>query len=413
MNKLVNNKLTRFLLSVVVAFGLWWYVISAVSPGFTDNVYNIPVVLDGEAALNEQGLMITAISHDRVSMKVSGNRSNVVKINAENTVARVDVSKIREPGSQIPMTFTPSFPGDIGSANLTVETMMPSEITLSIARRITKEIPVEVRWIGSAAEGFITDRENRTLDNSTVVISGPEEVADKIEKASIEVDLTGRTESVSENFVYTLCDEGGVPVDAQSITTNIEAIRLDVTIQQVRQINLTYNLVEGGGAREGDVTVEMNLQTLRVAGSEAALDAMGESLVVGTINLGEIARSGSVSLPITLPAGVRNLTGETEVIAEVTISGLSTKELTLTDIRPVNVPENMEAEIITKSLNVTLRGASSVITHANERCVSVSVDLSNAELGTSTYKANFSFSEGYEMLGVLHSEPISVSLKEK
>lgn len=409
----MKSKLSRVLFSLILAFGLWWYVISVVSPGFTDTVYNIPVVLDGESALNDKGFMITGMSVNKVALKISGNRSNVVKINADNTTVRVDVSKVNEVGTQIPMSFTPSFARDFNTAAVNVELSQPSVIYLNVSKFLAKEVPVEVRWIGSAGDGFITDRENRVLDHGVVSVSGPEEVVDSITKAVIDVDLTGRTESISENFTYTLCDENDAPVDAQLVTTDVESIRLDVKIQIVREINLICNVVEGGGARQSDVTVALNRTTLRVAGSESALDSLGDTFVVGTINLADITHSGTVNLPINLPGGIRNLTGENEVTAEVTISGLSTKELTLTNIRAVNAPAGTTADIITKSMVVTVRGTISDVSRVIAQSIRVVVDLTDAQVGTDTYKPTFEFVEGFESLGVLHSESVSVSVKEK
>lgn len=407
------NKIGRLILSVAIAFGLWWYVISAVSPGFTENVANIPVVLDGESVLTERGLMITGVSAEKVGLRLYGNRSDLVRINAGNTAAKVDLSQIREPGTQIPLSFTPAFPGELNAAAITVEARSPALIYVSVANRITKEVPVEVRWLGSAAEGFITDRENRVLDFPTVMISGPEGVINEITKASIEVNLAGRTESVSENFLYTLCDEGGTPVDSALVTTNAEQIHLDVKIQKVRDIALTYNLIEGAGARQGDAEITMSLDTLRISGSETALAAIGDSLSLGNVNLAELPKSGSVTLPIVLPEGINNLTGASEVTVDVRFKGLATKELILDNITAVNVPEGTEAEIITTSMTVVVRGPADIVSKVAERDVSVTVDLSGAELGTSTYKPSFTFRSGFEAVGVLQTNPVSVALTEQ
>ena len=58
----MKNKVLAILLSVVVAFGLWMYVITSVSPGSEETYYNIPVVMDGETLLAERNLMITGTS---------------------------------------------------------------------------------------------------------------------------------------------------------------------------------------------------------------------------------------------------------------------------------------------------------------------------------------------------------------
>ena len=43
----MKSKFWSLLLSVLVAIGLWLYVITTVSPGYTATVDNIPVVFEG------------------------------------------------------------------------------------------------------------------------------------------------------------------------------------------------------------------------------------------------------------------------------------------------------------------------------------------------------------------------------
>ena len=41
----MNNKFLTALLSIAIAIGLWFYVVTVVKPESTDTYYNIPVVL--------------------------------------------------------------------------------------------------------------------------------------------------------------------------------------------------------------------------------------------------------------------------------------------------------------------------------------------------------------------------------
>ena len=75
-----KSKLTSVLLSVVVAFGLWMYVINYVSPESEETYYNIPVVMDGAALLAERNLMITGTSGNSATLVLSGNRSDLYKV---------------------------------------------------------------------------------------------------------------------------------------------------------------------------------------------------------------------------------------------------------------------------------------------------------------------------------------------
>ena len=358
----MKRKIGSVLLSLACAFGLWLYVITTVSPGSTDTYYNIPIVWEGESVLNENGLMVTAVSSNTVNLRLSGNRSDLSKVNSANITIKADLSKIREPGTQIPISYTlPTFPGDVASNAFVIESKEPDTIYVTVVKRISKTVPVEVTWVGTTAEGFMIDRENKTLDYPEVTVTGPESVVNTIDRATITVDLDGRRESISESYTYTLCDENGDPVDARLITTDVEEVRLDVSIRRVKDLRLTYNLIPGGGADADNTTVQLSAETIRVSGSEAALENLGDILSIGTINLADITKNTSLTFGVSLPEGITNLTGVTEVTADISFHGLSIKELTVTDIQSVNIPEGLTAELITEKLTVTLRGPTNLI----------------------------------------------------
>ena len=227
-----NNKVASILLSVVIAFALWLYVVSNVSQEADYTIYNVPVVMEGETVLNERNMMITNVSADDVDLTLSGNRSDLAKVNSNNIILKVDLTKIYEPGEKIALSYNPIYPSDVATNALTIENRNPANIYVTVEARRSKEVPVEVQWNGSTPDGFMTDRENRVLDYSSITVVGPASVADVIEKAVVAVDLAEQRESISQDYRYTLCDKDGNPVDAELITTNVEAVHLEVKIQQ-------------------------------------------------------------------------------------------------------------------------------------------------------------------------------------
>lgn len=407
-----RTKLYSLLLSIFVAFGLWLYVVTNVSQGDDKTFYNIPVVMEGESVLNERNLMITSVSTKSVSMHLSGIRSNLNKINSGNITVKVDLSSIREPGENIALSYTPSYPGDVPSNAFVVESQNPSRIYVNVDYRRTKEIPVEIKWTGTRSESCLYDTENAMLDNSTVTIVGPAAVADQISRAVIEVDLTNRTESMSESFRYTLCDEEGNPVNAEQITTSVEEVRVDLQIQRIKVVTLTADLIYGGGATEQNTTVEIEPKTIRVSGSEAVLADVGDIYSVGTINLAELEKvSNTLTYTVTMPEGVTNQTGVSEVTVTVTFTGLKTKDFIIDNIQPINVPQGLDAEIINANLMVKVRGPASQIDKLTEEDITAVVDFSNAEIGTATYKASITFADGFANVGAMKTYSVSATVQ--
>lgn len=410
----MKNKLSSILLAVVIAFGLWMYVITSVSPGSEETIYDIPVVLTGEAALKERGLMVMGVSNTSVTMTLSGNRSDLIKVNRGNITLKADLSTITEAGENIPLTYTHAFPGDVPSDAFVVENKSPDVIYVTVEDRVIKKVPVEVVWTGSVPDGFMCDRENKVLDYTSVSVDGPASVADRITKAVIEVDLSEQRESIDQSYRYTLCDEEGNGVDAEMITTNVAEVNLQVRIQQVKELKLDLDITYGGGATPDNTVIKILPETIRVSGGEAVLEKLGDEWILGKLNLAELSRSqDDLTYQITLPEGVNNETGTTEATVSVQFTGLSTREFTIENISAINVPEGMEVDLITQELTVVLRGPSADVAKVQVEDIIATVDFAGQEAGTNTYTAIIQCDDEFPSVGAVGTYSVSATVKEK
>ena len=409
-----ERRITSAVLSLVIAFGLWWYVVNNVSVEDDITFNNIPVVREGESVLNEKNLMITEISTESVSMNLIGSREDLNKVDSSNMSVKINLSNIEEPGQRIPLTYVPSYPASVANTAFEVSHRNPSVIFVSVDHRRTVEIPVNVKWTGTRSEDLLYDTENYVLDYSAITITGPATVVDQISQALVTIDLSDRTESFSESFRYTLCDQEGNPVDAQWITTSVEEVSLSAQIQQIREVDLIAELVYGGGATAENTKVTLNPETIRVSGGAAVLDELGDSYSVCSINLADIEKSShEQKFPLSLPEGVTNQTGVSEVTVTIRFSGLKTKELMVERIEMINVPENMTAEIINTNLAVRVRGPEAEISRLTEKDISAVVDFSEAEAGTATYKAVIQISKEFPSVGAMKTSSVSATVLPK
>lgn len=408
-----NNKLYSILLSFVVSFGLWLYVVNNVSVEDEITFYDIPVVLEREAALAEKNLIITNQSVQSISLKLSGARSDLNKVNRGNIMVKVDVSKIEEAGEKIGLKPTITYPPDVPNNAFVEESRSTSYIYFDVDTRRTKEVPVIIQWTGTRSGDYIYDTENAVLDNPVVTVIGPAETADQIDHAMIEIDLTEQTESLSETYRYTLCDMNGTPVDAQQIVTNVEEVHVDLKVQRIKEIDMVVNINYGGGATELNTLVTVEPEVIRLSGSEAILAELGDTYTICTLNLADIEKSQELKYAIALPEGVTNQTGVNEAIVTVRFSGLSIREFDVDNIEVINVPEGMEAEIINTSLeHVKMRGAATEISLLTEEDLTVIVDFSNATVGNATYKATIKASDEFPNVGALKTYSVSATVRE-
>lgn len=382
----MKEKIFYLLISVVIAFGLWSYVITTDSPEWEETYYEIPVVLKNESVLHNNGLMLGDDKVPTVTLRLKGNRSELVNLNKSDITLIADLSRIYESGKQN-VSYSISYPGHIPDNSLEIMEQTPKEIQLTVMERRTKDVNIEVVYNGSVPDGFRTDKENVQLSQDAIRVVGPASVVDRIDCAQIQVDLEGQTGTISSNYRYVLLDKEGKEIDASQLTVDAEEVELTLKIQRYKEIKLLLNVIPGGGASESNTQIKADLQTIQVSGSQQLLDSLGDTLEF-EIRLGEIADNATKQFEIKLPEGVENLTGKSILTVDIIFPELVSRTFQVTNIRTKNVPNGMNAELLTQALTVTIRGAAAQVRALNADDLSVVVDMSDAELGTDSYKAS-------------------------
>lgn len=405
-----KSKILPLLLSIVIAFALWAYVITFVSSEREGTFSGVAVSYQGEIMLEERNLMVVSEEKPEVTLTLYGNRRELNKLDSSNITIIADLSKIGEPGMHS-VNYNVYYPGDIPDNAFTVQSQYPSMVKVEVERRITKDVPVNVVYEGSVKKDYIADKEKAELDNPSVRITGPASVIDQITQAKILVNLQDKSESFIESYRFTLCNAQGEPVDAKMVEANIAEVNLTLYIKRVKEIKLTVTVVDGGGATKATSDIDIDPEVIKVAGNETALKDINE-INLGTINLGELTKDSEKDFEIKLPDGLENLSGKTSAKVTVKFPELTTTSITITDFAALNVPEGMEVEFITEELTVNVRGPKTLVKKMTAANVSATVDFANAEAGTSTFKVNIVMGDGYRSVGTMGTYTVSATLTE-
>ena len=403
----MKNKVIAIIVSFVLSFSLWLYVTNVVSPESEKTYYEIPVILENEYVLADRGLMITS-DIPSITLRLKGNRTDLNNLNEANINILASVSGVLAPGEHF-LRYERSYPGSIPASAIEVVSSSMDLIPITVENKLKKSVPVVVNYPGSVTSGYIAYKENAILDYKTIEISGPESVVSLVEKAVVEVDMTGREETFAEQFPFTLCNGAGEPVNVEMVTTNTESVNVSVQILRYMDVELTVNVIDGGGATSDTCDITITPNPIRIAGSDALLDKI-TTIELGTLNLGEILSDGTFTFPIVLPEGVINETAVTEATVDVKFPDLKTKSFNVKKFTVVNVPEGLEAEMITQTLEVKVRGPIAMVDAMKASDISVTVDFTGAQIGTATVKANVTIADAYAEVGALNAYSVSATL---
>ena len=390
----MKSKILHLLLSLAIAFGLWTYVITVVNPESEEIFYNVPVVLNNETVLNENGLMILSKEAPTVTLKLKGNRSDLNNLKKSDITVIADLSKINEAGEKH-LNYSITFPG----TNFEVVSQSPQNVTLNVALRASKEVDVVIRPIGSTPSNFIADLDDVELSHERITITGPKDVVEQITQAVIPVDIGGKKETIIMSERYTLCDANGNPVDAEHVQTNAAEVDVTLRILQVKELQLLLNVTYGGGATEKNTLIKIDPLTIKVAGSEKLLEGL-DSLVLGSVNLAELLGNTSLTFPINLPEGIENITGVNEATVSIEFSGLAVKTLKISRINATS-SAGMTVSLTTKVFEVTVRGTPEQIQKITEANLYAQIDCTGAEPGDGRFKAQILIDTTFDTVGAV------------
>lgn len=407
-----SSKPVLILLSVFVAFGLWLYVITVVSPNSETTIYDVPVDLQGKGVLNDRKLIITSQT-TTVDLRLSGNRTDLNKLS--NIKVTVDVTKIYDPGiHELSYTFVP--PGNIPSDALTIESKSPNTVRLVVERKTEKEIPVNVQYTGAIAESDEGDyvKEPAELDFTTVMISGPESVVDTITQAVVVIDLDDQKETIVQTKTFTLCDKDGKEVknDLVSPVNGGYEVNVTVPIALHKEVPLRLDFIDGGGATEENTQIERSHTSIRISGPEAIVSAV-EEIMLGTVDLSKVTEPKTLEFEVKLPEGVTNETGITTVSVDIAFPGLSTKSFQVTQIEYVNPPDGMDVQLSAEVVEVVIRGSASQLQRMTEEDITVVVDLTGATQGTEKYTATIKINDQFSEVGAIGTYSVTATVSEK
>ena len=173
-----------------------------------------------------------------------------------------------------------------------------------------------------------------------------------------------------------------------------------------KDLPLTVSLVGGAGATEDNCVVEVEPKSIQVAGDTTVLQKLNQ-LVVATVDLSSFATSYEATVTIPLGNDLKNLSGVTEATVRISVRGLETAKVTATNITTTGT--NRRVEIMTTSLDVTVRAPADTISQITADNVRVVVDLTNyrATSGTVAVPAKV-YVDGFSNAGAIGEYVVNV-----
>ena len=392
-----------------------WFVISIqIFPNIALHVSGIELVYEPTSLMKEENLQITSVDTETVTIQIQGKRYTISELTEEDFVARLDLSGIYDSGEYVVNVIVT--PADAGTDCEIITRALTAKI--KVVKIVSKEIEVvpDISSVRIADEMQVEG--DITVSPSSVVVTGEEKLVNSISrieaKAVCEDELDQTAEVPASLHFFSSAGakmvNPAVETDNSSFTVNIPVYKVKTLPVKVKFTNCPSNF------NIDELKYEMSINELTIASPDSSIDNLN-AIDIGEISLSALTLKdlqGGVALPVKLPDGYKNISGNKTITVSFPDSD-SYGQLGFTalaeNITIINAPVNYEVKVLTNELNVNVVGLSSYIQELTSADIYATVNLLGVELyeGTKTVSATIRLT-GTRVKGWVTGEEYKVEL---
>ncbi len=382
------------IISLVLAIGLWLYIVNIADPSTTREYTDIPVQFnyEGSTADTNELMPLLASTVFTVNVKVSGPRTSFINFSKYKITAKLNMNSVGAEG-------TYNIPIYVSTADeaLTCEIVGDNYVSIEFKKRAKAVINLQYEKIGNYVSGYMETNVN--IEPSTVTVTGPRDIVERISTASAKVSVIGYKENFTKLVDISLFDANGAAVDRTFLTLDVTQAYIDVDLEYQKEVPFRLSLVNRyGGDESSYAVVNFSTPTIVLRGPEDILSGI-ESIDVGPVYLDTIKTSHmTFTLPVTLPGQITSVDEITQVTADVSLGTPKTKTFTLDKnilqkTEFLNLDPAYTAAVTTRSLKVALRAQSDVIDDISADDFILYVDLNAKDPETGKYPLSITLPE--------------------
>ena len=382
---LTNNIGLKFL-AVLIALVLWLAIVNVNDPEKTITVSNIPIFVTNESAITSRDMVYNVKSEQYLNITVSGKRSIVSNLSAEDFRATASLKELSKVNS-IPVDVTTKN-ASLGR-KITIVKQSAQTILVDVENVEEKDFTdLVVEYTGKVADGYVAGLSSMSTDEVTV--KAPTSIIDKIKKVAVRCSLDGTNTNISKKCPVILYDKNDKEIKSDEIELSDKKIRVNVNVLRAKQVPIsTINKDELGKPADGYVVddVILSSDSITVYGSEESLDSIESLDIQDDIDVSDAKGDVTQNIDVTgkLPKGL-SVSGESTITVKVLIKKLITRtfEYDASEVSLNDLSSDLDVQLVTKKVKVTLQGEEEVISQLTKDDIAISADLGKVKEGTTT-----------------------------
>ena len=369
-------------LSLIIAVGLWIFVVNNENPTTKRVFASVPVEFLNMSSLKEADMALTNDTA-HISVKIEGQRSAVIALKSTDIVATVDVSRYSEGDNYVDVNVhVPS--------SVNVVEINPAQIPLSIERVVTEDRDVKIRFVGSVPD----NKEAVGVDLSTeiVSVSGAKSAVAQVNHLSAEIDANKLSEEIGEFSAALIpVDDVGNPV--RGVEVSVNEVTVKAQLYGVKTVGLNVKTI-GSLADNLELSGIEAPETVKIAGPVNEISSINE-ISSQQIDLSEVTASKEIDLIPDVVGNVKLASSQAKVKVTVTVRKLESRTLSYAadNIKLLNLADDIDIKFSEETVSITIYGTEAALAAISSSDFEMLVDCGGLREGTADVPVEVKLSE--------------------
>lgn len=375
MNDLFKKDMKIKIVSVLIAFLFWLYVSNVSNPFTTKTFYNIPVKIENENFLDENGYTIKNTYRTSIDVTIRGRQEAIDKIRTSDFETSLDFSQIKSVNDK---NLKITEPVCTTQKDVTIVSYSPTSIDVQLARNKSGTFAVELKSNVTMKSGFVLLK--TTLSPESIPIFGEESIINSVGsiKASLDIkDLDRDTTKVIQCKVYNK--------EGKEISGLSNDLKVSVKLEVAKEVPVS--LVTRGRLAADYVETLRIIDPVKalITGTVEALAGISD-IKTEQVDIDKIINNFTVSVPLVVPEGAKLVNMPEKITVNINVEKLvlSDIELVNNDISILNATNDgsLVYEIKTDKLVLQLKGRQADVNVIKLDNLKPAVDVAGFNEGT-------------------------------
>lgn len=388
LKRTLNNfvkELKNIIIALLVAIIAWFAISMQIFPDISSHISDIKVTATPTEYMVENNLSIAEGYENVVSARISGKRYDIGNLEGDDFTATLDLSEVTGVGEYVvKVNITPRGNVNCKVTDNNVTVKVEIEKIISKTFSITDGSMIVTADDVKAADNMKID--TITVNPPTITLTGNAADIEAVKKVEIRSVYAGEAnESLNTKGQVIMLDANGKPINNPDIKTDNDNFTVDITLFKQKTLPLTVQFTNVPPNFDlSSLKYSIYPETLTISSPDDSVDAQ-DRFEVGIIDLSQLTTKylQKVTLPITLPEGFKNVSGNSYAMVtfenadDYTFLNFTVQK---ENIRIANAPENFDVEALTNEITVNVTGPESEISELASKDIYATIDLMGTTL---------------------------------